>query len=356
MKKIMIVDDNITNLTLFRHLLKKTDDVETICFSEPLKALEWCENNEPDLVLLDYMMPDMDGLEFIVQFKTIFTHQIIPIVMVTADTESGVRNKALDLGAYDFLNKPVDKIELLARVRNLLALRDSQRALSQRAAWLAVEVKKATEEIRAREHEMVLRLSKAAEHRDPETGSHLIRMANYSQLIARELGLPVEEQELILEAAPMHDIGKVATPDAILLKPGKLDDTEFFIMKQHATKGYDVLCGSECLLLSTAAVIALTHHEKFDGSGYPTGLKGRDIPLYGRIIAVADVFDALTSPRPYKRAWTLDDACSFLRDNSGSHFDPQCVDAFFNAWEDVLKIYTIHQDQSIEINRSLEHH
>lgn len=356
MNKIIIVDDNITNLTLFRHLLKKIDDVESLCFSEPLKAIEWCENNEPDLVLLDYMMPELDGLAFIIRFKAIFTHQTIPIVMVTADTESDVRNKALDLGAYDFLNKPVDKIELLARVRNLLALRNSQCALSERAAWLAAEVKKATEEIRAREREMVLRLSKAAEHRDPETGSHLIRMANYSQLIARELKLSVEEQELILAAAPMHDIGKVATPDAILLKPGKLTDAEFLIMKQHAAKGYTVLCGSECLLLSTAATIALTHHEKFDGSGYPTGLKGIDIPLYGRIIAVADVFDALTSPRPYKRAWTIDDACNFLRDNSGSHFDPQCVEAFFSAWEDILKIYMIHQDESIEIHRSLEHH
>ena len=356
MYQVLIVDDNATNLTLFRHLLKKIDNLESVCFSEPQHAIEWCEAHEPDLVLLDYMMPEMDGLEFIIRFKAIFEHQTIPIIMVTADTESDVRTNALDLGAYDFLNKPVDKLELLARVRNLLALRESQRALSDRAAWLATEVKKSTEEIRAREREMILRLSKAAEHRDPETGQHLLRMANYSRLIAGELGLSIEEQDLILEAAPMHDIGKVATPDAILLKPGKLTDEEFFIMKQHAINGYTILCGSECVLISTAATLALTHHEKFDGSGYPNGLKGEDIPLYGRIVAVADVFDALTSPRPYKKAWTLEEACNFLKDNSGSHFDPQCVDAFFRVWDGVLAIHARYQDDPTEVDRLLVHH
>ncbi len=357
MHRILIVDDNATNLTLFRHLLKKIDYIESICFSEPLQAMTWCESNEPDLVLLDYMMPDIDGLEFIRRFKALFIHQTIPIIiMVTADTESDVRNHALDLGAYDFLNKPVDKLELLVRVRNLLALRDSQRALSERAAWLAVEVKKATEDIRAREREMVLRLSKAAEHRDPETGQHLLRMANYSRLIAGELALPVEEQELIFEAAPIHDIGKVATPDAILLKPSKLTDDEFFVMKQHAAHGYTILCGSESLLLSAAATMALTHHEKFDGSGYPNGLKGDDIPLYRRIVAVADVFDALTSPRPYECAWSLEEACSFLKDNSGSHFDPRCVDTFFRVWDEVLTIHARYQDEPSEVDRKLVHH
>lgn len=326
-----------------------------MCFSDPLDAITWCESHEPDLVLLDYMMPSMDGLAFILRFKSVFEHQTIPIIMVTADTESDVRNQALNLGAYDFLNKPVDKLELLARVRNLLALRESQRALSDRAAWLASEVKKATADIRAREREMVLRLSKAAEHRDPETGQHLLRMANYSRLIAAELGLSPDEQEIILDAAPMHDIGKVATPDAVLLKPGKLTESEFLVMKQHAENGYTILSDSESRLIAVAATMALTHHEKFDGSGYPKGLKGEDIPLYGRIVAVADVFDALTSPRPYKRAWTLEEASQFLKENSGSHFDPQCVEAFFNVWDAVLAIHARYQDVPVEIDLLVHH-
>ncbi len=348
MPRVLIVDDNATNLTLFRHLLKKVDDtIESICFDDPLKAIEWCQTSEPDLVLLDYMMPFMDGLEFIERFRIIDGYKEIPIIMVTADTENDVRHRALELGAHDFLNKPIDKTELLARVRNLLALRHTQLELSDRAAWLAIEIKRATAELMAREKEMVLRLSKAAEHRDPETGQHLLRMANYSRLIARELNLSEAEQELILEAAPMHDIGKVATPDAILLKQGKLTEEEFVIMKQHAETGYSILRDSDSLLLRTAATMALNHHEKFDGNGYPRGLKGEEIPISGRIVAVADVFDALTSARPYKKAWSLEDAVQFLKDQTGTHFDPQCVDAFFRAWDEVLKIHERYQDEEI---------
>ncbi len=346
MPRVLIIDDNATNLTLFRHLLKKVVDVETICFEYPEKALEWCQINEPDLVLLDYMMPVIDGLEFIQIFRALEGYKDIPLVMITSDTESEVRHKALELGAHDFLNKPIDKTELLARVKNLLILRETQLALSDRAAWLAIEVKKATEDLRAREKEMVLRLSRAAEHRDPETGQHLLRMANYSRLISRELGLSEAEQELIMEAAPMHDLGKIATPDAILLKNGKFVDSEFAIMKAHSQHGYDILCGSDSLLLRTAASMALTHHEKFDGSGYPEGLSGEAIPLHGRIIAVADVFDALTSVRPYKKAWTLEDASKLLKENSGTHFDPKCIEAFFRAWNDVLEIHDKYQEPS----------
>ncbi len=348
MPRVLIVDDNATNLTLFRYLLKKVDEtIDSVCFDDPIKAMEWCQTNEPDLVLLDYMMPFIDRLEFIERFRIIDGYKEIPIVMVTADTENDVRHRALELGAHDFLNKPIDKTELLARVRNLLALRHTQLELSDRAAWLAIEIKRATAELMAREKEMVLRLSKAAEHRDPETGQHLLRMANYSRLIARELNLSEAEQELILEAAPMHDIGKVATPDAVLLKQGKLTDEEFIIMKQHAAVGYSILCDSDSLLLRTAATMALNHHEKFDGTGYPNALKGDNIPLYGRIVAVADVFDALTSARPYKKAWALDDAVQFLKEQSGKHFDPQCLEAFFRVWDEVLKIHARYQDQEI---------
>jgi putative two-component system response regulator len=243
----------------------------------------------------------------------------------------------------------VDKTELAARVRNLLALRASRRQLANRAEWLAEEVKKATVEIVAREKEAILRLSRAAEYRDPETGMHLLRMSNYTCLIARQLGLAPAEQELLLQAAPMHDIGKVGTPDHILLKPGRLTPEEFEIMKQHATIGYEILRDSASPLLQCAAKLALAHHEKFDGSGYPQGLAGESIPLYGRIVAVADVFDALTSERPYKKAWALDDAVDFLKTNAGSHFDPACVDGFLAAWPQALEIRTRYRDEAIQL-------
>lgn len=225
----------------------------------------------------------------------------------------------------------------------MLALRQHQIALADRASWLAEEVKKATAEIKAREYDTIMRLSKAAEYRDPETGMHILRMANYSYLIGKKLGLPSDQLDLLFQAAPMHDIGKVGTPDHILLKPGRLDPDEMAVMRQHATIGYEILRGSSSPLLQMAAEIANTHHEKYDGTGYPNGVKGEEIALVGRIVAVADVFDALTSTRPYKPAWELDKAANFMREQRGLHFDPQCLDAFFECWEEVLTIH--HQNQ-----------
>jgi len=347
MPKLLVVDDNAVNLTLFRHLLQKLEGAEVECIADPVAALAWCESTEPDLILLDYMMPVIDGIEFMRRLRQIPERSDTPVVMVTADTESDIRHRALEFGAQDFLTKPVDKVELTARVRNLLALRKSRQQLADRAAWLAEEVAKATREIAAREKEAILRLSRAAEYRDPETGSHPLRMSNYTRLIAERLGLPVAEQELLLEASPMHDIGKVGTADHILLKPGRLTPEEFEVMKQHAVIGYQILRDSLSPLLQCAAALALAHHEKFDGSGYPGGLAGAAIPLHGRIVAVADVFDALTSERPYKKAWALDDAAEFLKNNAGSHFDPACVEAFLGAWPQVLEIKARYQDDVV---------
>jgi putative two-component system response regulator len=291
------------------------------------------------------MMPGIDGLEFMRLLREIPGRDAVPVVMITANDQKQLRYRALDLGASDFLTKPVDKIEFLARTRNMLLVSDARRQLTNRAAWLADEVRKATAEIVSRERETVFRLCKAAEFRDPETGAHILRMAHYSRLIARGLGLSVEEQELLLEAAPMHDIGKVGITDKILLKPGRLDADEFEIMKQHAIYGYELLKGSSSKVLQAGAEIARGHHEKFDGSGYPGGIRGAEIPLFSRIVAVADVFDALTSERPYKEAWTLEAAVDFLVQGSGKHFDPQCVQAFLNAWEDVMDIRNRYQEE-----------
>jgi putative two-component system response regulator len=342
--QVLIIDDTEINLILFAALVKRLDDCVPHTFVQARDALVWLAENDPDLVIVDYMMPDIDGLEFMRLLREIPGRDAVPVVMITANDQKQLRYRALDSGASDFLTKPVDKVEFLARTRNMLLVSDARKQLTDRAAWLADEVRKATAEIVARERETVIRLCKAAEYRDPETGAHILRMAHYSQLIARGMGLTVDDQELLLEAAPMHDIGKVGIADKILLKPGRLDADEFEIMKHHAIFGYELLKGSSSRVLQAGAEIARGHHEKFDGSGYPAGIRGADIPLFSRIVAVADVFDALTSERPYKKAWTLEAAVDFLVKGSGTHFDPQCVQIFLNAWDDVLEIRNRYQE------------
>jgi putative two-component system response regulator len=344
--QVVIVDDNIVNLKLMESLVKRVDECTPLVFQDSASGLEWCLAHAPDLVIVDYMMPPPDGLEFIRRFRASPLNADIPLLMITADHEKETRYAALESGANDFLTKPIDNAEFRARLRNMLALRRNQRSLADRAAWLAEKVAEATEEILDREREMIMRLSRAAEFRDPETGAHIQRMANYSRLIAEQLGLDRQEQELILRAAPMHDVGKIAIPDGILLKPGRLDDEELVIMRTHAEKGYEILRESKSSLLDTAAIIAWTHHEKWDGNGYPRRLKGEDIPLHGRIVAVADVFDALTTERPYKKAWDLEKACQFLREHTGSHFDPDCTQAFLARMDDALVIRDSFQDKS----------
>ncbi len=336
--KVLIVDDAEINLILFEALIKRMGNSESIRFSSAVQGLAWAICNDVDLVIVDYMMPELNGMEFISQFRATPGKEDIPVLMITANDQKQIRYRALDAGATDFLTKPVDKIEFMARVSNMLQLGASRKALADRAAWLADEVRKATFEIVQRERETVIRLSKAAEYRDPETGAHILRMAHYSELIAKGMGLSKAEQELLLEAAPMHDIGKVGIADNILLKPGRLTPDEFEIMKQHAVFGYEILKGSSSRVLQAGAEIARGHHEKFDGSGYPNGLKGNAIPIFSRIAAVADVFDALTSERPYKKAWTLERASEHLQASAGTHLDPQCVHTFFAHWETVLEI------------------
>lgn len=343
--RVLIVDDTQVNLVLFEALVKKLGDSEAHSFTKSPEGLAWAQANDPDLVIVDYMMPELNGLEFIERLRATPGRETVPILMITANDQKEVRYRALKVGASDFLTKPVDRLEFSARAANLLALSDARRQLSHRAEWLAQEVHKATAQILQRELETVIRLSKAAEYRDPETGAHILRMAHYSQLIARGLGMSEAEQELLLQAAPLHDIGKVGIADAILLKPGRLTPDEFEVMKQHAVYGYEILKDSSSDILQAGASIALGHHEKFNGSGYPNGLSGQAIPMFSRIVAVADVFDALTSARPYKKAWTLEDASKLIRSQSGSHFDPSCVAVFFEHWDEVLEIRQRFRDE-----------
>ncbi len=335
---VVIVDDTPTNLQLMSGLVQRLDGCRPLLFADSGSGLWWCLEHDPDLIIVDYMMPSPNGLEFIRQVRREPRHADLPILMVSADHEKGVRYAALDEGATDFLNKPVDGVEFLARARNMLALRRSQLALANRALTLAEEVRRAVADIHDRERETIIRLARAAEYRDPETGSHILRMTQYAELIAARLGLPKDFQEMLLHAAPMHDIGKLGTPDHILLKPGRHTPEEFEIMRRHTLIGYEILKESSSRAIQLAASIALHHHEKFDGSGYPRALAGEAIPIEGRIAAVADVFDALTSERPYKSVWSLEDAAAYLRDHRGRHFDPACVDAFFDCWGGVLEI------------------
>lgn len=340
-----MVDDSALNLRVYRKVLQDLDSAHCVEFTSSADALAWSELNDVDVALIDYNMPQPDGLEVIRALRQQSHNADALVVMITALGDRDIRYRALDLGAADFLNIPIDPPEFRARVRNLLALSSSRKQLTHRAEWLSAEVAHATASIAAREREIIHRLTRAAEFRDNETGMHIVRMGHYSAELGRMLNLPDTECERLLMATPMHDIGKVATPDAILLKPGKLDPDEWVIMKRHTIAGYEILKGSESPLLQTAAQIAISHHEKFDGSGYPHGLKGTGIPLSGRICAVSDVFDALTSNRPYKDAWRIDEAVEEITRLSGTHFDPDLVDAFHRALPNIITIREQYRDE-----------
>ncbi len=327
--ELLFVDDNPTNLKVYTTIAGRIAGTHAQTFVSSAAALVWSEAHEPDLIVLDYRMPAPNGVEFIQRYRRIYPQSDTPIIMITGEQDREVRHRALEAGASDFLNKPADPVEFLTRVRNLLALRERGKQLANRAATLAEEVRAATKEIADREHETITRLMRAMEYRDNDTGMHVMRMGQYAMTLGRALELPVEDQEMLLLATPMHDIGKVATPDHILLKPSTLAPDEWEIMKTHALAGHNILAGSASKILQLAALIALNHHERWDGSGYPGGLQGTDIPLAARICAVGDVFDALISKRPYKEAWTPAAAFKAIEKSAGSHFDPMVVEALF---------------------------
>lgn len=339
MPTVLILDDQTISLMILEELIHSIDDdIQVECFTDPVKALEWAKHNRHDLVITDYKMPHMDGVEFTHWFRQIPACTDIPLVIITCIDDKSVRYKALEAGATDFLSKPIDHYECRARCRNLLQLRKQQVIIKDRARWLEQEISKKTDQLEHREKETLLRLAKAGEFRDEETGDHVIRMSNYASLIASHLNLSHSQCEVIRLAAPMHDIGKIGIPDQILLKPGKLSSREWDIMQSHTRIGYDILRDSTSCYIQAGAVIAYGHHERFDGSGYPQGLSGSDIPIEARIVAVADVYDALRSERPYKSAWPLDRTLEYLETQRGRHFDPDCVDVFLANLDQVLDI------------------
>jgi len=336
---VMVVDDQSTGRAILEQVVRSLDErVEVEGFMRPVDAVIWAARHVADLVLVDYMMPGMDGIEFVQRLRALPGYEHVPIVMVTVHDDRKVRYAALDAGITDFLTKPVDARECLARCRNLLTLRRQHLALEDRRRHLEHMVEDATREVREREKETLLRLARAGEFRDEETGTHLIRMSRYSGLIAGALSLDPEEAETVELSAPLHDIGKIGIPDQILLKPGKLDAPEWTLMQRHAVIGHDILKGSASKYVRMGALIALGHHEKYDGSGYPNGLEGDHIPVCARIVAVADVYDALTSVRPYKAAWPSAEAMDYVASQAGKHFDPRMVEAFLGAKDEILKI------------------
>lgn len=346
----MVDDEAAVRRVLEKLLLAEGYDV--VHAADGDEALAIIERGGIDTVLLDVMMPGISGLDVCRKIRSDLQTPYTPVVFVTAANDRAFRREAREAGADDFLSKPFDEIELLARVRNTvrvklyyegiarerndlrLAVDDSTSALEETTALLE-RVKRELEYAR---QETVQRLCRAAEFRDDETAAHLQRMSHYCHLLGRRKGLDAYTCEMLRVASPMHDVGKIGIPDNILLKPGRLTPDEFTIMKQHAEIGYRILSGSDSELLEIAASIARTHHEKWDGSGYPRGLVGEDIPIEGRIAAVADVFDALTSARPYKKAWPLEDAVALLKNGKAQHFDPLLVDLFLDSMDEILEI------------------
>ncbi len=337
MSTVLILDDQSISRMILEELIRSIDQsIHVESFSDPVKALDWAKKNSHDLVITDYKMPVMDGVEFTQWLRKIPSCMDVPIVIITCVDDKTVRYKALEAGATDFLSKPIDHYECRARCKNLLQLRQQQQIIKDRARWLEQEVYTKTNQLELREKETLLRLAKAGEYRDEDTGNHVVRMAEYAFLIAEEMGLDSDTSNVIRHAAPMHDIGKIGVPDQVLLKPGKLTNSEWSAMQVHTRIGYEILRDSPSCFLKSGAIIALSHHERFDGKGYPNGAKRDEIPIEARTAAVADVFDALLSERPYKLAWTIDRTLDYIRRQRGYHFDPDCVDAFFNRLEHVM--------------------
>lgn len=337
--KALLVDDSRSVLDLLKRLVEADGTVQAVTFLDSPEAFAAATRDTFDIVLVDYDMPKMNGIALIRELRKLPKYSDTPIVMITSNQEDEVRIEALAAGATDFLPKRPNAIELGIRLQNLIRLGVAVRKLNDRAAHLADEVAGATLKLQQREEEIILRLALAVEYRDNDTGDHTLRVAKYSRIIAEQLGLSPRLCRDVYLAAPLHDVGKVAIPDDILLKPGSLTTEEMATIRKHAEIGSRILADSRCELIQLAATIAHAHHERWDGKGYPNGLKENEIPLPARIVTVADVFDALTTRRPYKEPMPISAAREYLENQRGQQFDPACVDAFLSRWDDVLAIH-----------------
>lgn len=336
---ILIVDDNTANIVLLESILENEGYDEFSSTTDPRAVASLCQEEEFDLILLDIRMPHMSGFKVMEALNKQFpADYFLPIIVLTAQLDQETRQQALALGAKDFLTKPFQHWEALLRIRNQLETRYLYTQQLTRGDSLEQEVARRTKEIRSVQLEIVRRLGLAGEFRDNETGAHIVRMSKISEVIARGAGLDEKTCELILYSSTMHDVGKIGIPDNVLLKAGKLNEEEWEIMKSHVEVGTKIIGDYPADIIWMGSVIARSHHEKWDGSGYPDGLKGESIPIAARIAAISDVFDALLSKRPYKDPWPLEKALSLMKENSGTHFDPTLLDVFFTHLDEILEI------------------
>ena len=361
-KRILVVDDDLTTRTVTEALVEALGH-------EPEPARDGIEalaklRLDIDLVLLDVVMPGLDGYEVCRRIRQDPNARDVPVIMVTSMSGRDDRLRAVEAGANDFIAKPIDKTELRVRTTSLLQMKDARDALKRYQSHLESLVEQRTTSLRSALDEMaaaqrlaylaqldtVERLAILAEYKDQVTARHIRRMSEYCAVIARGLNLPPSEVELILHASRMHDVGKIAVPDSILRKPSSLDAPEWVVMRRHPTIGSRILDNSSSELLQAGRVIALCHHERWDGTGYPSGLGGEAIPLWGRICAVADVFDAVISERPYKPAYPVHEALDILRNGRGTQFDPRVVDVFFENLDEILAVveHYSHPDEPLD--------
>jgi putative two-component system response regulator len=361
--KVMIVDDEAINVRIVRKYLEHSGYEQFVTVTDSRNAMPTILSETPDIVLLDIMMPEVNGLDILHSIRTDESVRDLPVIILTAASDTGTKLEALDLGATDFLTKPVDQVELVLRVRNALIVKGHMDDLANYSEHLESQVRARTRELERSRQEIIHCLARAADYRDGDTGQHIVRVGRFVRIIARELGFQPDYVDLLEQAAKLHDVGKIGIPDAVLQKPGKLDANEFALMQNHCDFGKEIIqltpndaddlpsaemVGTQCILdilrregsplLTLAALIAQTHHEKWDGSGYPCGLQGEEIPIEGRITAVADVFDALSSKRPYKPAFPLKKCFEIMLEGRGKHFDPSVLDVFFAHAREVVAI------------------
>ncbi|MFA5059992.1 MAG: HD domain-containing phosphohydrolase [Candidatus Omnitrophota bacterium] len=336
--KILIIDDQQIHALLLEKIIKTAGYERVLSITDPRQAIRVLTDFQPDLVLLDLNMPGVDGFQIMNDLKEYRKEQYLPILVISMEKGQEIRLRALEAGATDFLSKPYENVEVLVRIRNMVEMRILDRQVREQNKILEARVLERTRELRDTRLDIIHRLARAAEYRDNDTGIHIIRMSRFCSKLGAVAGLSEAQCELLLTASPLHDIGKIGIPDHILLKPGKLTPEEWEVMKSHTIIGAELLSGSTSPLMKMAEVIAMTHHERWDGKGYPRGLKDEDIPLVGRICGICDVFDALTSKRPYKEAWSVDDTVAEIKKGSGQHFDPQLVEGLLKILPELLVI------------------